>query len=143
MSLPTRSHTPFWLIGGIAAWLAYAVTLSGLHLVLLQKWGVAYTIKIYSLNPSEPFSLSHALLIAMVAPGLFTLNALSFLHVHIPWLDSAVYNWAKMTLISSLPALVVGILVTASDRRLKLAGSIIGLLVLGGSILSVLNNLFG
>jgi hypothetical protein len=136
------SRTPIWLIGGAAAWLAYAVTLSALHLVLLQQWGVAYTIKIYSLNASAPSSLMHALLIAMVAPGMFLMQLLSFLHIHLPWVDSAIYNWGKMTFLSSLPAFLVGMLLTAADRRLKLAGSIIGLLLLGGSLLFVLNTLF-
>jgi hypothetical protein len=136
------SRTPIWLIGGAAAWLAYAVTLSALHLVLLQQWGVAYTIKIYSLNSAAPSSFMHALLIAMVAPGMFLMELLSFLHIHLAWVDSAIYNWGKMTFLSSLPAFVVGMLLTASDRRLKLAGSITGLLLLGGSLLFVLNALF-
>jgi hypothetical protein len=136
------SRIPIWLVGGAAAWLAYAVTLSALHLVLLQQWGVAYTIKIYSLSSAAPGSLLHILLIAMVAPGMFLMELLSFLHIHSAWVDSAIYNWGKMTFLSSLPAFLVGMLLTASDRRLKLAGSIIGLLLLGGSLLFVLNALF-
>ena len=139
--MPNHSRTPLWLIGGLSAWLAYAITLSALHLVLLDQWGVAYTIKIYSLNPSEPFSLLHAVLVAMVSPGFFQLEVLSFLHIHISWLDAAVYNWGKMVLLSSLPAFLVGALLTARDNRLKLAGSILGLLILGGSLLFVLNSL--
>jgi hypothetical protein len=139
--MPNQSRTPLWLIGGLSAWLAYAITLSSLHLVLLDQWGVAYTIKIYSLNPSEPFSLFHAALVAMVSPGFFMLEALSFLHIHISWLDAAIYNWGKMVLLSSIPAFLVGALLTARDNRLKLAGSILGLLLLGGSLLFVLNSL--
>jgi hypothetical protein len=139
--MPNHTRTPLWLIGGLSAWLAYAVTLSALHLVLLNQWGVAYTIKIYTLNPSEPFSLLHAALVAMVSPGFFQLEVLSFLHIHISWLDAAIYNWGKMVLLSSLPAFLVGSLLTARDNRLKLAGSILGLLLLGGSLLFVLNNL--
>ncbi len=139
--LPKHSRTPLWLIGGLSAWLAYAVTLSALHLFLLDQWGVAYSIKMYSLNPAEQFSLLHAALVAMVSPGFFFLEVLSFLHVHISWVDAAVYNWGKMVLLSSLPALVVGALLTTKDHRMKLAGSIIGLLLLGGSLLFVLNNL--
>ncbi|OGN93640.1 MAG: hypothetical protein A2Z71_02125 [Chloroflexi bacterium RBG_13_50_21] len=139
--MPTHSRIPIWLIGGAGAWLAYAITLSALHLALLDQWGVAYTIKIYSLNPSEPFSLFHAILVAMVSPGFFILEALSFMHIHVSWLDSAVYNWGKMTLLSSLPAFLVGVLFTSRDNRMKLAGSILGLLLLGGSLLFVLNGL--
>ena len=91
-----------------------------LHLLLLEQWGVAYTVKIYSLDASASPSMLHALLIAMVAPGMFLLEALSFLHVHVAWLDASIYNWGRM----------------------KLAGSILGLLLLGGSLLFVLNNLF-
>jgi len=139
--LSKHSRTPLWLIGGLSAWLAYAVTLSALHLFLLNQWGVSYSIKIYSLNPAEPFSLTHAALVAMVSPGFFMLEVLSFLHIHISWVDAAVYNWGKMVLLSSLPAMLVGALLTTKDHRLKLAGSIIGLLLLGGSLLFVLNNL--
>ncbi len=136
------SRTPIWLIGGAAAWLAYAVMLSGLHLVLLQQWGVAYTIRIYSLSSAAPPSLLHAVLIGMVAPGMYLMELLSLLHIHLAWVDSAIYNWGKMTFLSSLPAFVVGALLTASDRRLKLAGSISGLLLLGGSLLYLLDALF-
>ena len=139
--MPNHSRTPLWLIGGLSAWLAYAITLSALHLVLLDQWGVGFTIKIYSLNPSEPFSLLHTTLVAMVSPGFFLLEALSFLHIHISWLDAAVYNWGKMVLLSSLPAFLVGALLTSRDNRLRLAGSILGLLLLGGSLLFVLNSL--
>lgn len=139
--MPNHSRTPLWLIGGASAWLAYAITLSALHLVLLNQWGVAFTIKIYSLNPAEPFSLLHAALVGMISPGFFLLEVLSLLHIHISWLDAAVYNWGKMVLLSSLPAFLIGALVTANDHRLKLAGSIFGLLLLGGGLLFVLNSL--
>ena len=139
---PKSSHKPIWLVGGAAAWLAYSVTLSALHLVLLEQWGVAYTVKIYSLDASASPSMLHALLIAMVAPGMFLLEALSFLHIHVAWLDASIYNWGRMTLISSLPALFIGALLTSVDRRLKLVGSIAGLLLVGGSLLFLLNNLF-
>ena len=140
--MPKHSRIPIWLIGGTLAWLAYVVTLSVLHVVLMEQWGVSYTIKIYSLDPTEPFSLVHAILVAMVSPGFFLLEVLSFLHIHSPWLDSAIYNWGKLTLLSSLPAFLVGALLISSDRRLKLTGSILGLLLLGGSLLFVLSSSF-
>ena len=141
MQTPIRVST--WLIGGTSAWLAYAVSLSALHVWLLRLWGVPYSIQIYSLSSSEPLSLVHILLVGMISPGFFLLNTLSFLHIHISWLDSAIYNWGKLTLLSSLPAFVVGALLTARDSRLKLAGAILGLLLLGGSLLGVLNGLLG
>jgi hypothetical protein len=137
-----QSRIPLWLIGGTLAWLVYVISLSVLHLVLMEQWGVPFTIKIYSLDPSQPFSLVHASLVAMVSPGFFLLEMLSFLHVHSPWLDSAIYNWGKMTFLSSLPAFLVGALLFSSDRRLKLAGSILGLLLLGGGLLFVLGGSF-
>jgi hypothetical protein len=140
--MPKHSRIPLWLIGGTLAWLAYVITLSVLHVVLMEQWGVPYTIKIYSLDPSQPFSLVHAILVAMVAPGFFLLEVLSFLHIHSPWLDSAIYNWGKLTLLSSLPAFLVGALLFSSDRRMKLAGSILGLLLLGGGLLFVLSGSF-
>ncbi len=140
--MANKSRFPLWLIGGTLAWLAYVISLSVLHLVLMEQWGVPYTIKIYSLDPSQPFSLVHAILVAMVSPGFFLLDALSFLHLHSPWLDSAIYNWGKLTLLSSLPAFLVGALLFSSDRRLKLAGSILGLLLLGGGLLFVLSGSF-
>ena len=140
--MPKHSRIPIWLIGGTLAWLAYVITLSVLHVVLMEQWGVPYTIKIYSLDPSQPFSLVHAILVAMVSPGFFLLEILSFLHIHSPWLDSAIYNWGKLTLLSSLPAFLVGALLFSSDRRLKLTGSILGLLLLGGSLLFVLSSSF-
>jgi hypothetical protein len=130
------------LVGGTLAWLAYVISLSVFHLVLMEQWGVPFTIKIYSLDPSQPFSLVHAILVAMVAPGFFLLDVLSFLHLHSPWLDSAIYNWGKLTLLSSLPAFLVGALLFSSDRRLKLAGSILGLLLLGGGLLFLLSGSF-
>ena len=136
-----RIRIPAWLIGGVAAWLTYAIALSILHLILLSQWGVSFTLQIYSLSSSEPLSLVHILLIGMVAPGFFTLEALSFLHIHISWLDAAIYNWRTMVLLSSLPAFVVGGLVTSRERRATLAGAIMGLLLLGGSLLFILNDL--
>ena len=137
-----HSRIPIWLIGGTLAWLAYVITLSVLHVVLMEQWGVPYTIKIYSLDPSQSFSLIHAILVAMVSPGFFLLEVLSFLHIHSPWLDSAIYNWGKLTLLSSLPAFLVGVLLFSGDRRLKLAGSILGLLLVGGGLLFVLSGSF-
>jgi hypothetical protein len=139
MQTPKRVTT--WLIGGAGAWLAYAISLSALHVWLLRQWGVPYTIQIYSLSPSEPLSLVHILLIAMISPGFFLLETLSFLHIHISWLDSAIYNWGKLTLLSSLPALLIGALLSTRDARTKLAGAILGLLLLGGSLLFLLNSL--
>lgn len=139
--MQTHTRTPTWLIGGAVAWLAYAISLSALHLGLLNQWGVPYTIQIYSLNSSEPFPLAHAILVAMISPGFFLLEVLSFLHIHISWLDAAIYNWGKMTFLSSLPAFLVGALLTTHDGRMKLAGAILGLLLLGGSLLFVLNRL--
>ncbi len=140
MQTPKRVST--WLIGGASAWLAYAIALSALHVWLLQAWGVPYTIQIYSFSSTEPLSLVHILLVAMIAPGFFLLDTLSFLHIHLPWLDSAIYNWGKLTLLSSLPAFVVGAMLSSRDRRLHLAGSILGLLLLGGGLLFVLNSLY-
>jgi hypothetical protein len=139
MQTPKRVST--WLIGGAGAWLAYAITLSAMHVWLLKQWGVPYTIQIYNVNPSEPLSLVHVLLIAMISPGFFLLDTLSFLHIHISWLDSAIYNWGKLTLLSSLPALLIGALLATRDARSRLAGAILGLLLLGGSLLFVLNSL--
>ncbi len=140
--MPKSLHFPLWLLGGALAWLAYAIALSALHLVLLEQWGVPYTIKIYSLTAAEPLSLVHVILVAMIAPGFFLLEGLSFLHLHSPWLDSAIYNWGRLTLLSSLPAFIVGALLASRDRRLRLAGSVLGLLTLGGSLLFVLNGLY-
>lgn len=139
--MQNRTRVPSWLIGSAAAWLVYAISLSTLHLWLLSQWGVSFTIQIYSLRASEPLSIAHILLIGMIAPGFFILEALSFLHIHISWLDAAIYNWRTMVLISSLPAFLVGGLITTRDRRTTLAGAILGLLMLGGSLLFILNNL--
>jgi len=141
MQTPKRVST--WLIGGASAWLAYAITLSALHVWLLRIWDVPYTIQIYRLDPSESLSLVHILLVGMISPGFFLLDALSFLHIHVSWLDAAVYNWGKLTLLSSVPAFLVGALLTTHDSRRKLAGAIIGLLLLGGSLLFILNSLLG
>jgi hypothetical protein len=137
-----KSRLPVWLIGGTLTWLAFVISLSALHLVLMKQWGVPFTIKIYHINPNEQFSAIHAILVAMVSPGFFFLEVLSFIHIHSSWLDSAIYNWGKLTLLSSLPAFLVGALLFSSDRRLKLAGSILGLLFLGGGLLFVLNGSF-
>ena len=139
--MQTHSRIPTWLIGGTVAWLVYAISLSTLHVWLLKQWGVPYTIQIYNLNTSEPFPLAHAVLVAMISPGFFLLEALSFLHIHVSWLDAAIYNWGKMTLLSSLPVFIVGSLITTQDGRMKLAGAIFGLLLFGGSLLFVLNGL--
>jgi hypothetical protein len=133
------SRLPLWLIGGTLAWLIYVIGLSALHLILLEQWGVPFTMKIYSLGSSEPLSFLHVVLVALVFPGFFLLEASSFLHISLPWLDAAVYNWGRLTLLSSLPVFVVGALLLARDHRLKLAGAILGLLLLGGSLLFVLN----
>jgi hypothetical protein len=133
------TRLPNWLIGGAALWLVYALTLSTLHIWLLNQWGVSFTIQIYSLSTTEPIALPHMLLLGMVAPGFFTLDLLAFLHIHLPMLDAAIYNWRMMVLLSSLPAFIVGTLLTTHDRRLKLAGAILGLLLLGGCLLFVLN----
>jgi hypothetical protein len=140
MTKPSR--LPLWLIGGTLAWLLYVIGLSALHLILLEEWGVPFTIKIYSLGSSQPLSFLHTVLVAMVFPGFFLLELFSFLHVQIPWLDSAVYNWGRLTLLSSLPVFVVGALLLARDYRLKLAGAITGLLLLGGSLLFVMNSFY-
>jgi hypothetical protein len=139
--MQTTTRIPIWLIGGTAAWLAYAISLSTLHVWLLNEWGVPYTIQIYNLQSSESFSLIHTILVGMISPGFFLLEALSFLHIHIAWLDAAIYNWGKMTLLSSLPAFAIGALLTTHDGRTRLAGAILGLLLLGGSMLFVLNGL--
>jgi len=139
--METHTRIPTWLIGGAVAWLAYAISLSILHVWLLNQWGVPYTIQIYNLSNSEPYPLAHAILVAMISPGFFLLEALSFLHIHVSWLDAAIYNWGKMTFLSSLPAFLVGALVTTHDSRMKLTGAIFGLLLLGGSLLFVLSSL--
>ncbi len=140
--MQTPKRVPTWLIGGASTWLAYAISLSALHVWLLNQWGVPYTIQIYHLSSAD-LSLVHILLVAMIAPGFFLLDSVSFLHIHISWLDSAVYNWGKLTLLSSLPAFLVGALLTTHDARSKLAGAILGLLLLGGCLLFVLNGLLG
>ncbi len=139
--MQTPKHVSTWLIGGASAWLAYAITLSALHVWLLQAWHVPYTIHIYSFSTSEPLSLVHILLVALVAPGFFVLDTLSFMHIHLAWLDSAIYNWGKLTLLSSLPAFFIGALLATHDSRTRLAGAILGLLVLGDCLLFVLNSL--
>ncbi len=139
--MQTPKHVSTWLIGGASTWLVYAITLSALHIWLLKAWGVPYTMQIYSFSIGEPLSLVHILLVAMIAPGFFLLDSLSFFHIHLPWLDSAIYNWGKLTLLSSLPALVVGALLATRDSRTRLAGAILGLLLLGGSLIFMLNSL--
>lgn len=139
MQTPKRIST--WLIGGASSWLAYVISLSALHVWLLKQWGVPYSIQIYSLSSTETLSLAHVLLVGLISPGFFLLGALSFLHIHIPLLDSAIYNWGKLTLLSSLPVFIVGSLLTAHNSRSRLVGAILGLLLLGGSLLFVLNGL--
>ena len=135
------SKVPSWLIGGTVIWLAYAIILSLLHLRLLSMWGVSFTLQLYTLNPEEQVSLTHILLLGMIAPAFFILEVLSFLHIHIPWLDAAIYNLRTMVFLSSMPAFVIGALLTSRDRRLTLVGAILGLCLLGGSLLFVLNHL--
>jgi hypothetical protein len=139
--MQNHKQIPRWLIGGAAAWLIYAIILSILHIRLLNLWGVSFTLQIYTMNTSEPLSLTHILLLGMVAPGFFIMEALSFLHIHIPWVDAAIYNWRTMVLLSSLPISVVGALMCTRDRRINLAGAILGLSLLGGSLLFILNRL--
>lgn len=139
--MQNQTRIPTWLIGSAVTWLAYVLALSILHVWLLSQWEVPFTIQIYSLGAYEPLALTHILLLGMVAPGFFILEALSFLHIHIPWLDAAIYNWRTMVLLSSLPAFLVGALVATRDRRTTLAGAILGLLMLGGSLLFILNSL--
>jgi hypothetical protein len=139
--MQTPKHVSTWLVGGAGAWLAYALALSSLHIWLLRAWDVPYTIQIYHLNSSEPLSMVHILLVGMISPGFFLLDLLAFLHIHISWVDSAIYNWGKLTLLSSLPAFMVGALLSTRDSRTRLAGAILGLLLLGGCMLFVLNQL--
>ncbi len=134
-------RVPSWLIGSAAIWLVYTLGLSILHLRLQILWGVPFTLQIYTLSPSEPVSLIQILLLGMVAPGFFILEGLSFLHIHIPWLDSAIFNWRTMVLLSSLPAFLIGALLTSRDRRMTLVGAILGLCMLGGSLLFILDHL--
>jgi hypothetical protein len=124
--MQNRTRIPSWLIGGVVAWLAYVIILSVLHIQLLNQWGVPFTLQIYTMNASEPLSLTHLLLLGMVAPGFFIIEALSFLH---------------MALLSSLSAILVGALLSTRDRRMNLAGAILGLALLGGSLLFILNRL--
>jgi|GEM_PF-1630050 len=134
------SRIPNWLIGGAGVWLAYVVTLSFLHLRLVSLWDGPSTLQMYS-GVSEPVSLIQILLLGMVAPGFFIIDALSFLKIHLPWVDAAIYNWRTMVLLSSLPAIAIGVLLSAKDRRTNLAGAILGLVVLGGSLLFILNHI--
>jgi hypothetical protein len=140
-ALPNLARLPSWLVGGTAAWLAYAIGLSALFLRQLSLLGVPYTIQIYSMSAAEPLTPSHVLLLGMVAPGFFIIQALSFFGIHIAWVDAAIYNWQTMVLLSSAPLFLFGALVTIRDRRTNLAGAIFGLLMLGGSLLFILNRL--
>jgi hypothetical protein len=135
-----HTRIPNWLIGGAGVWLAYAVTLSFLHLRLYNVWGGPSTLQMYTSVP-EPPSLTQILLLGMVAPGFFIMELLSFFRIHIPWVDAAIYNWRTMVLLSSLPAIVLGTLLSTRDKRLNLAGAIFGLALLGGSLLFILNHL--
>lgn len=136
-----QTRVPNWLFGGVVIWLAYAITLSILHLRLLSIWGVSFTLQLYKLSEFEPVSMTHILLLGMVAPGFFILEVLAFLRIHIPWLDAAIFNWRTMVFISSLPAFIIGSMITARDRRITLMGTILGLTLLGGCLLFVLNHL--
>src|SRR4030042_6750555 len=128
-NLQNHTRVPSWLIGSAATWIVYILLLSLFHIQLLNQWGVSFTLQLYTLSSSEPVSLIHILLLGMVAPGFFILEGLSFLHIHVPWLDAAIYNWRTMALLSSLPALVCGGLIASRDRRTTLAGAILGLLL--------------
>ena len=138
---PNFSRLPGWSVGGVAAWLAYAISLSALFLRLLSQLGYTSTIQIYSMSSSEPLTLAHILLLGMVAPGFFIIQALSILGIHIAWVDAAVYNWPTMVLLSSAWAFLFGALLAIRDRRTNLVGAIFGLLMLGGSLLFILNRL--
>jgi hypothetical protein len=139
--MQNQLRIPNWVIGAAGVWLAYAITLSFMHLRLMDQLGVPSSIQIYSMNLSEPLSLAHILLLGMVAPGFFIMEALSFLHIHIPWVDAAIYNWRTMVLLSSLPAILIGALLSTRDKRINLAGAIFLLALLGGSLLFILNRL--
>jgi hypothetical protein len=139
--MQNQPRIPNWVIGGAGVWLAYAITLSFMHLRLMDQLGVPSTIQIYTMNLPEPLSLAHVLLLGMVAPGFFIIEALSFLHIHIPWVDGAIYNWRTMVLLSSLPAILIGALLSTRDKRINLAGAILLLALLGGSLLFILNRL--
>jgi hypothetical protein len=139
--MQNQVRIPNWLIGAAGVWLAYAVTLSFMHLRLQDQLGVPSSIQIYTMNISEPLSLAHILLLGMVAPGFFIMEMLSFLHIHIPWVDAAIYNWRTMVFLSSLPAILIGALLSMRDKRINLAGAIILLVLLGGSLLFILNRL--
>jgi hypothetical protein len=131
---------PNWLIGGAGAWLAYAITLSFLHLRLYNLWGAPSTLQMYTSVP-ESLSFTQILLLGMVAPGFFIMEVLSFFRIHIPWVDAAIYNWRTMVFLSSLPIILVGTLLSTKDKRLNLAGAIFGLAILGGSLLFILDHL--
>jgi len=139
--MQNQLRIPNWLIGAAGVWLAYVVTLSFMHLRLMDQLGVPSSIQIYSMNLSEPLSLAHILLLGMVAPGFFIMEALAFLHIHIPWVDAAIYNWRTMVLLSSLPAILIGALLSTRDKRINLTGAIFLLVLLGGSLLFILNRL--
>ncbi len=137
--MQNRTRIPAWLIGGVAICLAYVISLSILLLWLLSQWVVAFPIRNYSLPSSEYLALIHTLLLCMVAPGFFILYGLSFLHIHIPWVDAANNNWRTMALLSSLPAFIFGTLIFSRGRRVTQAGAVMGLLSLGGSLIFILN----
>jgi hypothetical protein len=130
---------PRWLLGGIGAWLAWSFCLSALHLQLLSQWGVPYSIHLYAPDPSTPLSLGHALLIGMISPAFFCLQAFSALNLHLPWLDAIIYNWRAMVFLSSGPAFLIGALSAAWEKRSCLAAAIISLLLLIGGVLFILN----
>src|SRR4030042_4527798 len=134
-----HTRSPNWLIGGVGVWLAYAITLSFMHMRFLDLRGEPSTLQMYTLNVSDPLALPHILLLGMVAPGFFIIEALSFLRIHIPWVDGAIYNWRTMVLLSSLPAILIGAMLSTRDRRMNLAGAILGLVLLGGCLLFILN----
>jgi hypothetical protein len=139
--MQNQVRIPNWLIGAAGVWLAYVITLSFMHLRLMDQLGVPSSIQIYTMNLSEPPSLAHILLLGMVAPGFFIMEVLSLLHIHMPWVDAAIYNWRTMVLLSSLPAILIGALLSTRDKRINLAGAILCLVLLGGSLLFILNRL--
>jgi hypothetical protein len=139
-NMHTPSRIPNWLIGGAGVWLAYVVTLSFLHLRLVNLWDEPSTLQIYT-GVAEPASIIQILLLGMVAPGFFIIDILSFLNIHLAWVDAAIYNWRTMVLLSSLPAIAIGVLLSMKDRRINLAGAILGLALLGGSLLFIVNRM--
>jgi len=135
------ARIPKWLLGGIAAWLAWCISLGVLHLHLLSQWGVPYSIHLYAPDLSTPTSLPHLLLLGMVSPAFFALQTFSALGIHLYWLDAIIYNWRLMVLLASGPAFVIGALVAIRNRLAFLAASVIAVLHLIAGILFILSTL--